>query len=67
MPSWKSSETSPSTLAIGKEAFYRQSELPLAEAYAYAGEVMISNLEARDAQEGIGAFIEKRAPVWQGR
>ena len=58
---------SPLTLAIGKEAFYRQAELPLAEAYAYAGEVMISNLEARDAQEGIGAFIEKRVPVWQGR
>jgi enoyl-CoA hydratase/carnithine racemase len=58
---------SPLTVAIGKEAFYRQAELPLAEAYAYAGEVMIHNLEARDAQEGIGAFIEKRAPVWQGR
>jgi enoyl-CoA hydratase/carnithine racemase len=58
---------SPLTMAIGKEAFYRQAELPLAEAYAYAGEVMIRNLEARDAREGIGAFIEKRAPVWQGR
>jgi enoyl-CoA hydratase/carnithine racemase len=58
---------SPLTMAIGKEAFYRQAELPLAEAYAYAGEVMIRNLEARDAREGIRAFIEKRAPVWQGR
>ncbi len=58
---------SPLTLAIGKEAFYRQAELPLAEAYAYASEAMIRNLEAQDAQEGIGAFIEKRAPVWQGR
>jgi enoyl-CoA hydratase/carnithine racemase len=58
---------SPLTLAIGKDAFYRQAELPLAEAYTYAGEVMISNLEAGDAQEGVGAFIEKRVPVWHGR
>ena len=58
---------SPLTLATGKEAFYRQAELPLSAAYAYASEVMIRNLEAHDAQEGIGAFIEKRAPIWQGR
>jgi len=58
---------SPLTLAIGKEAFYRQAELPLADAYAYTSEVMIRNLEAQDAQEGIGAFIEKRTPVWRGR
>jgi enoyl-CoA hydratase/carnithine racemase len=57
---------SPMTLAIGKEAFYRQAELPLAEAYAYAAEVMVSNLAKRDAQEGIAAFIEKRPPVWRG-
>jgi enoyl-CoA hydratase/carnithine racemase len=57
---------SPLTLAIGKEAFHRQAELPLSEAYAYASGVMIRNLEAQDAQEGIGAFIEKRAPVWRG-
>lgn len=58
---------SPLTLATGKDAFYRQAELPLAAAYAYTSEVMVRNLEAQDAQEGIGAFIEKRAPVWQGR
>lgn len=58
---------SPLTLAIGKEAFYRQAELPLAEAYAYTREVMVKNLEAKDAQEGIGAFIDKRQPVWCGR
>jgi enoyl-CoA hydratase/carnithine racemase len=58
---------SPLTLAIGKEAFYRQAELPLAEAYAYAAEVMVSNLAKRDAQEGIEAFIEKRVPVWRGQ
>jgi enoyl-CoA hydratase/carnithine racemase len=55
------------TLAIGKEAFYRQAELPLAEAYAYASEVMTHNMLARDAEEGIDAFIEKRAPRWLDR
>jgi enoyl-CoA hydratase/carnithine racemase len=58
---------SPLTLAIGKEAFYRQAELPLADAYAYAAEVMVTNLSKRDAQEGIGAFIEKRSPIWCGQ
>jgi len=58
---------SPLTLAIGKEAFYRQSEMPTAEAYAYASEVMTRNMLARDAEEGIDAFIEKRDPVWEGR
>ena len=58
---------SPLTLAIGKEAFYRQAELPLADAYAHAAQVMAMNLAKRDAQEGIEAFIEKRAPVWRGQ
>jgi len=58
---------SPLTLAIGKEAFYRQAELGLDAAYAYASEVMTTNMLARDAGEGIDAFIEKRAPVWEGR
>ncbi len=49
-------------LKIGKEAFYRQLEMPLAEAYAYASEVMTENMMARDAEEGICAFIEKRDP-----
>ena len=53
------------TLAIGKEAYYRQAELPLSDAYAYTREVMVANLEARDAREGINAFIDKRPPVWQ--
>lgn len=53
------------TLAIGKEAFYRQAELGLAEAYRYAGEVMTRNMLARDAAEGIDAFLAKRAPVWR--
>jgi enoyl-CoA hydratase/carnithine racemase len=55
------------TVAIGKEAFYRQAELTLAEAYAYTRDVMVANLEACDAQEGINAFIDKREPVWCGR
>jgi len=58
---------SPLTLAIGKEAFYRQAELPLAEAYAYTARAMVGNLQARDAQEGIGAFLDKRQPEWCGR
>lgn len=58
---------SPLTLAIGKEAFYRQAELPLAEAYAYTSDVMVNNLTRLDAQEGIAAFIEKRTPVWRGQ
>ena len=58
---------SPLTLAIGKEAFYAQSELGLDEAYAYAAEVMTTNMLARDAEEGIDAFLGKRKPVWEGR
>ena len=57
---------SPATVAIGKEAFYRQIEQPLSEAYAYAASVMVENMMARDAAEGIGAFLEKRPPVWKG-
>jgi enoyl-CoA hydratase/carnithine racemase len=54
-------------LAIGKEAFYRQAELGVAEAYDYAAEVMTRNMLARDAEEGIDAFIAKRPPVWEDR
>jgi enoyl-CoA hydratase/carnithine racemase len=52
------------TLAVGKAAYYRQAELPLDEAYAYAKGVMVHNLQARDAREGIDAFIDKRHPTW---
>jgi enoyl-CoA hydratase/carnithine racemase len=58
---------SPLTVAIGKEAFYRQIELNLAEAYDYAADVMVRNMLARDAEEGINAFIEKREPKWEGQ
>ena len=59
---------SPSTLKRGKEAFYRQVELDLDKAYAYASEVMTKNMLARDAERGIDAFINKEPqPKWQGR
>ena len=57
---------SPLTLKIGKEAFYRQLEMPLVDAYTYASEVMVANMLARDAGEGIDAFLEKRDPEWMG-
>ncbi|WP_439409942.1 enoyl-CoA hydratase [Bradyrhizobium sp. DASA03076] len=53
------------TVKLGKEAFYRQAEMSLADAYRYAAEVMTENMMARDAEEGIGAFIEKRTPTWR--
>jgi enoyl-CoA hydratase/carnithine racemase len=58
---------SSATVAIGKEAFYRQIEMPLVEAYDYASGVMVENMLLCDAEEGISAFIEKRAPHWKDR
>lgn len=63
----KIASKSPLTLAIGKEAFYKQAELPQDQAYAYTRQVMADNLKAQDAREGIGAFLEKRQPTWCGR
>lgn len=54
----------PATIAIGKEAFYRQVEMPLADAYDYAAGVMVENMMHAEAAEGIGAFIDKRPPDW---
>jgi len=54
------------TVRIGKEAFYAQAEMGLSEAYDYAARVMTENMLARDAEEGIGAFIDKRKPEWKG-
>jgi enoyl-CoA hydratase/carnithine racemase len=55
------------TVAMGKRAFYEQAEMPLVEAYAYSSKVMVDNMLKHDAKEGIGAFIEKRAPDWQDK
>ncbi len=52
---------------LGKQAFYRQVDMNIAEAYAYASEVMVENMMARDAEEGIGAFIDKREAKWEDR
>jgi enoyl-CoA hydratase/carnithine racemase len=58
---------SPLVVGIGKQAFYRQLDLPLSEAYAYASQVMVANAALEDAQEGMGAFLEKRTPSWRGK
>ncbi|MDE1930720.1 MAG: enoyl-CoA hydratase [Alphaproteobacteria bacterium] len=58
---------SPLVLKIGKEAFYRQAELGLDAAYAYTSEIMVTNMLARDAEEGIDAFLQKRSPKWENR
>lgn len=55
------------TLKTGKEAFQRQLDLPLEEAYDYCAQVMVENMLAEDAKEGIGAFLEKRSPSWTDR
>ncbi len=52
------------TLKIGKEAFYRQLEMNLSDAYDYASRVMTENMLEAEAAEGIGAFVEKRDPKW---
>ncbi len=63
----KIAQKSAHTIKVGKEAFYRQTEMSLADAYLYAAQVMTENMMARDAQEGIAAFIGKRDPQWEDR
>jgi enoyl-CoA hydratase/carnithine racemase len=60
-------EASNLTVSLGKQAYYTQVDLDQPKAYAYAKEVMSMNSLAADAQEGISAFLEKRAPCWTGR
>ena len=55
------------TIKIGKQAFYKQLEMPLRKAYAYTSKMMTKNMMAMDAKEGISAFIEKRKPVWKNK
>lgn len=61
--------TAKSSVAVrtGKNMFYKQLDMPLADAYEYASEVMTCNMMAEDVSEGIDAFIEKRHAVWKGR
>jgi enoyl-CoA hydratase/carnithine racemase len=63
----KIAEASPLTLAIGKQAYYTQVDLDQPKAYAYAKEVMSMNAIASDAQEGMAAFLGKRAACWAGK
>lgn len=53
------------TLKTGMQAFYRQADMALPEAYAYTAEIMIENMLKHDAEEGVGAFLEKREPQWR--
>jgi enoyl-CoA hydratase/carnithine racemase len=61
----KIAANSAAAVKFGKEAFYQQLEMGIAEAYAHATEVMVKNMMARDAEEGIAAFVEKRQPTWE--
>ena len=63
----KVASASPYTVRIGKEAFYRQIDLPQHAAYEHTRDVMVENTQAADAQEGMSAFLEKRKPTWTGR
>jgi len=63
----KIAAASPFVVGLGKQAFYRQLDLPQSLAYDYAKEVMSLNALAADAQEGMCAFLEKRSPTWTGR
>ncbi|NMN66888.1 enoyl-CoA hydratase/carnithine racemase [Candidatus Pelagibacter ubique] len=55
------------TIKIGKQTFYKQLEMPLRKAYAYTSKMMTINMMAKDAKEGISAFLEKRKPVWKNK
>ena len=56
-----------SLIKIGKQAFYKQLEIPLNKAYSYTSKVMTQNMMALDAKEGISAFLEKRKPKWKNK
>ena len=58
---------SPTTVAIGKKAFYQQLEMNIEDAYKYTSKVMSTNMLKKDAQEGISAFLENRDPKWSDK
>ncbi len=60
----KIAEKPAKTLTIGKEAFYKQAEMTLEDAYRYTADVMVANMLDAESQEGIGAFLDKRTPNW---
>jgi enoyl-CoA hydratase/carnithine racemase len=60
-------DASPLVVGVGKQAFYRQIEMPVEQAYAYTKEIMSFNASFADAQEGMCAFLEKRKPEWKGK
>jgi len=55
------------TIKIGKQAFYKQLEMPLRKAYAYTSKMMTLNMMSLDAHEGISAFLDKRKPKWKNK
>ena len=55
------------TIKIGKQTFYKQLEMPLRKAYSYTSKMMVLNMMAMDAKEGISAFLEKRKPIWKNK
>jgi len=63
----KISSKSNLTIKIGKQAFYKQLEMPLKKAYSYTSKVMTANMMSMDAKEGISAFLEKRKPIWKNK
>ena len=63
----KISSKSNLTIKIGKQAFYKQLEMPLRKAYSYTSQMMTYNMMAMDAKEGISAFLEKRKPKWRNK
>jgi enoyl-CoA hydratase/carnithine racemase len=54
-----------SAVKVGKEAFYAQIQMPINQAYAYTGDVMVQNMLEKDTEEGIAAFLDKRDPTWK--
>jgi enoyl-CoA hydratase/carnithine racemase len=60
-------EFSPAVIGLGKRTFYSQVDLDQHQAYEATAAVMVDNAQMEDAREGIGAFLEKRPPRWQGR